>query len=223
MKSVVLLAAVLILAGCTNGDTINNQRFSGTLELTEHVLGAKVPGRIATLNVKEGDYVKSAQVLGTVDRYEQALKDYNRLNELFKTGGATQQQVEYAKLAVDDQQVVSPIDGIVLVKTVELGETVVAGAGLIVVGDTANPWVRIFVPEGILNQISMGQKAHIYFDGLKNSVDGHVITIASKSEFTPRNVQTTEERVTQAFAVKVALDKPNTSVHPGVAADVTFK
>ena len=68
----------------------------------------------------------------------------------------------------------------------------------------------------------LGQKVTLSFDGLTQTYNGHVRYIATKAEFTPRNVQTAEERVTQAFAVKVAVDDAGLQAHPGVAADVRF-
>ncbi len=200
-----------------------HSKYSGTLELTEHVLGTKVVGRLATQTVKEGDLVKPSQMIATLDRYAQAKKDYERTEELFKLGGVGEQALEYAKLVMEDQQITSPIDGIVLVKSAEVGETLPAGAGVIVVGDLKDQWVKVFLPEGLIGQVVLGQKASITFDGLKQAYEGYVSFIATKSEFTPRNVQTPEERIIQVFAVKVSLDHPDNHIHPGVAADVEFK
>ena len=221
--SVALIALVLFAVGCGSNQPPKKLKFSGTLELTEHALGAKVAGRIATLTVQEGDEVKRGQLLATTDRYEQARKDFDRTQNLVKQGGTTQQSLEYAALALEDQQITSPVDGIVLVKVHEVGETVAAGSPVVVVGDRSQLWVKIFVPEGWINTIQMGQSATLSFDGLKQSFKGHVSFIASQAEFTPRNVQTEEERITQAFAVKVVLDEPPVNLRPGVAADVVIE
>jgi len=198
-------------------------KFSGTLELTEHLLGTKAGGRIATLSVDEGDEVKTGQLLATLDRYEQMRKDYDRVNNLVQQGGMTKQSLEYAALNVDDQRIVSPVDGIVLVKVHEMGETVQPGSAVVVVGDRSKLWVKVFVPEGRINQIQIGQSAVLSFDGIKEKFNGHVSFIASQAEFTPRNVQSQEERITQAFAVKVVLDEVKPFLRPGVAADVEIR
>jgi len=220
----VVVALVLFIAVVYSHKPLPKMlKFSGTLELTEHAIGAKVAGRIATLAVKEGDEVKKDELLGTLDRYAQALRDHERAQRLLKEGGATQQSLEYAVLSLDDQMIASPVDGVILVKIHEVGETVAAGSPVVVVGDRSSLWVKIFVPEGWVNLIQMNQPATVSFDGLQQSFKGHVGFIASKAEFTPRNVQTQEERITQAFAVKVFLDEPNENLRPGVAADVTIK
>ncbi len=213
----------LFLSGCGQNYQSGALKFSGTLELTEHALGAKAAGRIVSLSVEEGNPVKAGQLLATLDRYEQARRDYERSQSLTAQGGATQQSLEYALLALDDQQIVSPVDGEVLVKVHEAGETVAAGSPVVVVGDRSKLWVKIFVPEGRINRIRLGQPATLSFDGLRQSFNGHVSFVAPMAEFTPRNVQTTEERITQAFAVKVVLDDPPANLRPGVAADVVIE
>lgn len=182
--------------------------FSGTVEITEHTLGPKVSGRLASLSVDEGSPVKKGDVLALMDRYEQTKKDYIRALTLLKTGGVNQQSVEYSQLAMEDQMIIAPVSGMVLVKVHDVGEMVASGSAVIVVGDGARYWVRIFVPEGVINRVRMGQQAKLKFDGLKQSFDGQVSFIATKAEFTPRNVQTAEERITQTFAVKVDIKNP---------------
>lgn len=229
MKNKVIWAGVALLAvgfflipGC--GRNHNSVlKFSGTLELTDHSLGAKVAGRLASLNVDEGSEVKQGELIGTLDRFEQTKKDYDRLAELYKSGGVTKQDLEHAALALDDQTIVSPVNGIVLVKVHEIGEIVSSGSPVVVVGDRKSLWVRIYVPEGLINKVTLNQPAALYFDGVDQSFPGKVIFIAPQAEFTPRNVQTSEERVTQTFAVKVALDNPPVFLRPGVAADVKIE
>jgi HlyD family secretion protein len=218
-----ILSAAVILIGCGLGERAQEFQFSGTLELTEHSIGARVAGRIASLTVNEGSEVKKGQLLATLDRYEQAQKDFERVKQIFEQGGANQQDVEHAQLAWDDQAVFSPVDGVVLVKAHEAGEVVSAGSAVVVVGDRSSIWVRIYVPEGIINKVKMDQPAELSFDGLKKKFNGHVSFIASQAEFTPRNVQTQEERITQTFAVKITLDNPEPFLRPGVSCDVKIK
>ena len=215
-----LIILVPLVWGCSKFQNSRDLKFSGTLELTEHSLGAKVAGRISSLSVDEGSIVNKGEMIATLDRYEQAKRDYERTQEIFKQGGTTQQNLENSALTLEDQQVVSPVDGVVLVKVHEVGETLSAGSFVVVVGDRSSLWVRIYVPEGIINTIRMNQSATLRFDGLEQSFKGRVTFIASEAEFTPRNVQTREERVTQTFAVKITIDNPPDFLRPGVAAEV---
>ena len=216
-----LLIAILI-CGCAGKKDFKHMTFSGTMELTEHVLGFKVAGRLVNLFVDEGDFVKKGQLLATLDRFEQNKKDYDRVGVLFKNGGANQQSLEYARLTMEDQQLISPIDGVVLIKDVETGEIIPAGGGVVVIGDPHDQWVKIYVSEDMVHQLSINQQASVAVDGSKQAYKGHVTFIADKAEFTPRNVQTPEERVTQTIAVKITVDDPDENLHAGVSADVKF-
>ena len=221
-RRILLIGILIASAGCGLWNGSAKEKFSGTLELNEHVLGAKAAGRVMSLNVDEGSQVKKGDLLATLDRYAQTKKDYERAVELFKQGGSNHQAVEYAQLAMEDQSIISPVDGVVLVKVHDAGEVVGAGSAVLVVGDRSRYWVRIFIPEGIINRVRMGQPAKVKFDGLDRSFEGHVSFISSKAEFTPRNVQTAEERITQMFAVKVDINNPPEFLRPGVACDVTL-
>ena len=216
-----MLILSLGVAGC-HWPGASRYQGAGTLELTEHGVGARVAGRLTTLTVDEGQAVQAGQLLGTLERHAQAQRDHERLAALLAQGGATQQAVEQAALEVEDQTIVSPVDGVVLVKVHEVGEVVSAAAPVVVIGDRAHLWVRLFVPEGVISRVRQDQPAAIRFDGIQRSFQGHVSFIAPKAEFTPRNVQTSEERVTQVFAIKVTLDETEPWLRPGVAAEVTL-
>lgn len=220
-KPILILALVLFIAyGVFQFWQGKHLRLTGTLEMTEHSLGARVPSRLEKLFVDEGDAVKQGELVATLDRYDQAKRDFDRVEGIYKAGGATQQEYEEAKLTLEDQQIVSPVDGVVLLKVREAGEVLTAGSVVVVVGDDKELWVRVYVPEGLVNRVKVGQTASLKFDGVKKEFKGHVSYVAPQAEFTPRNVQTPEERVTQTFAVKVILDEKDPSLRAGVAADV---
>ncbi len=208
------------LPACKNNKPENELNLSGTLEMTEHEVGMPVPGRLAQLLVDEGDEVKKGQLLGSLDRFDQNQRDYERQASLLARGGGNQQAVEQAELAMKDQRVLAPVDGVVLTKVHETGEVVSSNSPILVLGDRSKLWVRIYVPEGYVNRVTMGQEATVRFDGLNRDFKGHITFIAPTAEFTPRNVQTPEERVTQTFALKVSLDSLEPYLRPGVAADV---
>jgi multidrug resistance efflux pump len=214
------IGAMIIFSGC--GYNGRAHVYSGTLELTEHSVGARVSGRLVTLRVDEGDTVKKSQLLGTLDRADQTERDYRRAQGLFEHGGTTRQNLEQAELAWEDQRIVSPVDGVVLVKAREPGEIVSSGGTVVDIGDTGEFWVRIYIPEGDINRVRMNQSASIHFDGITRAFKGHVFFISPTAEFTPRNVQTPDERATQTFAVKVMLDEHDPNLRPGVSADVSL-
>jgi len=213
------LMSLGLFAGCRRSGS-EALELSGTLEMTEHNLGARTAGRVTKLTVQEGDEVKKGQLIALLDRYDQTERDYRRADELFHQGGATKQTLENAELALIDQQIVSPLDGVVLTDVREEGEIVPSGGTVVVIGDRSDLWVRVYVREGDINRVQIGQPAAVHLDGVKKPLDGHVSFVAPQAEFTPRNVQTPEERVLQMFAVKVKLGGTQAGVRPGVSADV---
>ncbi len=223
MKKKLVLIGIVIFIIVSSGIDLWKQKhlnLSGTLELTEHSLGARVAGRLSKLLVDEGQPVKKGQLLATLDRYDQAKRDYDRALQLFNQGGATKQSLEQAELTLGDQEILSPADGVVLLKVREEGEILSAGATVVDIGDRSKLWIKIYVPEGLINRVRMDQPAMVTVDGIKKAFKAHVSFIAAQAEFTPRNVQTSEERITQTFAVKVTLDETADYLRPGVAADV---
>ncbi|MBI4211014.1 MAG: HlyD family efflux transporter periplasmic adaptor subunit [Deltaproteobacteria bacterium] len=220
INNVLKAVVVFFIVACSGGE--KNLKLSGTLEYTEHAVGARVAGRVDNILIEEGHDVKKGQQLATLDRYAQAKRDHERLVKLFKQGGATEQAVEQAKLSVDDQEVVAPVDGVVLVKLHEAGEIVPAGGPIAVVGDDRKPWVRVYVSEDRVSRVHLQQEVTLRFDGTTHDVKGRITYISPKAEFTPRNVQTSEERVNQTFAVKIAVDDPERTLKPGVSADVVL-
>jgi HlyD family secretion protein len=120
-----------------------------------------------------------------------------------------------------DTVLFAPISGVILRKNVELGETLSAGTPAFTIGDLENPWVKVYVKENRLGQVKLGQKADVKVDSFKDKTyDGTVTFISSEAEFTPKNVQTEEERVKLVFGVKVKVKNENGELKPGMPADV---
>jgi HlyD family secretion protein len=118
----------------------------------------------------------------------------------------------------------SPGTGVVLRKHVEPGEMIAAGTPAVTIADLTNIWVKIYIPEPQLGRIKLGQTAEITTDSYRGKVyRGKVTFINSEAEFTPKNVQTQEERVKLVFAVKIAVDNPNQELKPGMPADARIK
>jgi len=120
-----------------------------------------------------------------------------------------------------DTTLYAPISGVVLRKNVELGEILSAGTPVFTIGDLENPWVKVYVKEDKLGQVKLGHKADVRVDSFKNKTyEGTVTFISSEAEFTPKNVQTEEERVKLVFGVKVKVKNENGELKPGMPADV---
>ena len=120
-----------------------------------------------------------------------------------------------------DTVIYAPGAGVILRKDVELGETVGTGTPIFTIGDLSSPWIKVYVPEAKLGLVKLGQKAQVSADTYPGKVyDGWVSYISSEAEFTPKNVQTQEERVKLVYAVKVRVQNPNHELKSSMPADV---
>jgi|UniRef100_A0A7C4AT34 HlyD family secretion protein len=114
----------------------------------------------------------------------------------------------------------SPITGVVLVKAGEVGEVVLPGATVLTVAAIDEVWLRGYVSERDLGKVKLGQKAHITTDAFPNKIyEGSVTYISSRAEFTPKNVQTKEERVKQVYRVKITIPNPHQELKIGMPAE----
>ncbi len=118
----------------------------------------------------------------------------------------------------------SPFPGVVSVRHREPGETAAPGAAVVTVTNRDDRWVRIYIPEDRIGALATGLPATIRADTYPaKTYTGEVVYIATEAEFTPKNVQTTEERVKLVYAVKVRVTSdPTYELKPGLAADVTL-
>jgi HlyD family secretion protein len=124
-------------------------------------------------------------------------------------------QAQLAKLTLT-----APRAGLISQKLVNVGELAGPGAALFQLSDLDTVDLKIFIPETQIGQVQLGQKARVMVDAFPGQVfEGRVNFIAGQAEFTPRNVQSPEERVNLVFAVKIRLDNPAHRLKPGMPAD----
>jgi HlyD family secretion protein len=141
---------------------------------------------------------------------------------------ATEFTVEQARAALrgaeerlKNTEISTPIQGIVLRKNAEVGEIIGAGTPVYTIGDLEHPWIRVYIKEDKLGLVKLGQKAQVSIDSYPDKVyEGSVTYISSEAEFTPKTVQTKEERVKLVFGVKVSVRNPHGDLKPGMPADV---
>lgn len=129
--------------------------------------------------------------------------------------------VEAARVAREDLQARSPVEGVITRTHAEAGETVGAGRPVLTVTDVSRPWVRVYIPENQIAKVRVGAVAKVKVDTFpEREFDGRVSYVSSQAEFTPKNVQTQEERVKLVFAVNVTLENRDGTLKPGMPADV---
>jgi len=130
---------------------------------------------------------------------------------------ATNLQLSHAKLF-------SPVGGVVLVKAREAGEVVSPGMTVVVLGDLQKVWLKAYINETDLGRVKLGQPVEITTDSFQEKIyRGRVFYISSRAEFTPKNLQTKEDRVKLVYRIKVAIENLNQELKPGMIADGRIK
>jgi HlyD family secretion protein len=129
-------------------------------------------------------------------------------------------QADLLKKKVHDCTVVAPSNAVVTLRGVEPGEFVTAGMTVIRLTALERVKLMIYVNETDLPRILLGQKAMVKTDGGAREVEGRVVYISPTAEFTPKNVQTKEERTKLVFGVKIEAENPDQGLKPGLPADV---
>jgi len=124
-----------------------------------------------------------------------------------------------AERNVSECTVTSPLDGIVTTRITEAGEIVGVGSPIVAVTDLGDAWLSIYVAENRLAGIAVGDSAWVTVDGDSDVYPGVVSFISPQAEFTPRDVQTPDERTKLVYRLKISLPNPNGTFKPGMPAD----
>lgn len=186
---------------------------SGTIEAEEVSIASEVAGRVVQLPAGEGDRVRAGDVLVQLDDSLPRLQ--------LRMAPLTDRQP--LELQLEKMTVRSPLDGTVGRRSIHLGEVVSPGATLMVVTQLDRAELTLYVPEGQIGRVKVGQKVEVKVDSFPGeSFPGEVTFINSKTEFTPRNVQTQRDRMNLVFAVKVKIPNPDLRLKPGMPADATI-
>ncbi|KAA0258087.1 HlyD family efflux transporter periplasmic adaptor subunit [Deferribacter autotrophicus] len=126
------------------------------------------------------------------------------------------------QIKINDTYVRAPIDGVIMSKNINFGEIAVAYQPVYSLYDPKKIYFKGFFPEKYLSRIKLGDKVKVYVDGLEKGFDAKISYVSDRAEFTPKEVQTKEERVKQVFAIKAYFNKPDKYLKPGMPADMIF-
>jgi HlyD family secretion protein len=137
-------------------------------------------------------------------------------------------QAETALQLIDVQiaqlTLTAPMNGLVSNRTAQVGETALAGEPLLTLADIDEVKLVLYIPENRIGEVRIGQEAAVSVDSFPDrEFTGYVVDIANQAEFTPRNVQTQEERVNLVFAVKIRIPNPEHLLKPGMPADAILR
>ena len=139
-----------------------------------------------------------------------------------------QLQLAEANLAIVDAKLLkytlaAPIGGVVTTRSITVGETAQAGVPLLTIANLDTLRLVVYIPETQIGQVMLGAPVEIAVDAYSGrTFEGKVVLIGREAEFTPRNVQTEEERVNLVFAVEIQIDNPDGLLRPGMPADVNI-
>jgi HlyD family secretion protein len=125
--------------------------------------------------------------------------------------------IEQLEQQLKDAVILSPLAGVVTEKLSDRGELAARGTGIVVVTDLPNAWLNAYVSEPDLARLRLGQEAEVVTDD-GQSRKGRVSFVASQAEFTPKNVQTRQERVRLVYRIKVAVENADGLFKPGMPA-----
>ena len=199
---------------------------------------------VARLNtdelMKEMDNAAASLKAAQFD-YELAKVDYKRSENLFKEGAVSMQKRDQDKTKYDASaakveqlkaslaltetrlgfaELASPLNGFILVKSSLAGEVVKSGTPVFTAVDLNNIWVTAYINEKDLGRVKLNQEAEVTTDTfVGKKYKGQVSFISSQAEFTPKFIQTQEERVKLVYRIKVRVDNSSLELKPGMPAD----
>ncbi len=168
--------------------------------------------------------MKRAQAIAeaAMQRYNEAVEGSRKediaiaranLNEANANLGLSRVNLDYTILH-------APGAGVITVRQAELGEVVSPGSPVVTLADLDHIWLRAYIAETDLGRIHWGQAASVATDTYPGKqYRGRISFISSEAEFTPKSVQTNEERVTLVYRIKIDIDNPNHELKPGMPAD----
>lgn len=209
--------------------------------------------RIRVREARAAVVALEAEAEAAVRHAEQAGRDATRFTELYREGTASVREAEQAELAarvatdrqaaaraqlgkaraalaeaesvLADLTITAPAAGTITTRMADLGEVVSAGAVLFTLIDLERLYLKVYVPEVLIGKIRLGLPARIHTDAFPDTpFEAELRYIASQAEFTPKEVQTPDERVKLVYAVKLYLrDNPGQRLTPGLPADAVIR
>jgi len=237
-KKIILIVVLLIIVAAVYFLLIHKKEsiYVGTVEVTKVDITPRLSSVIAKLNVDEGAQVKKDDPLFTLTCEDVKLKkdtlekDFARGKKLFSSGTITQEAFDHIKAEYDDVSikldwcsVKSPLDGTVLDKYREDGELVSPSTKVVTIGDLNTVYAYVYVEHEMMSKLKLNQNVKGLLPEQKMKVVNGVIThINDEAEFTPKNVQTREERTRLVYGIKVTFENKDRVLKPGMPVEVEF-
>lgn len=133
---------------------------------------------------------------------------------------ASESTLELAKTRLGFADLKAPIDSFVITKSAEDGEVVQAGTPVFTIIDLTDVWLTAYINETDLGKVKINQPAYVKIDSFpEKKYEGRISFISEKAEFTPKQIQTQEERVKLVYRIKIDLKNTELELKPGMPAD----
>lgn len=145
--------------------------------------------------------------------------------ELAEAGAySAEQNLKQAQLVEGYTTLAAPYDGVLLVRQAEVGEVVAPGTPIFTLADLGHVWLRAYLNETYLGRVRLGQAVAVTTDSYPNKkYAGRISFISPSAEFTPKSVETHEERVTLVYRIRIDVDNPTHELLPGMPADAAIE
>ncbi len=238
-KKFLILIPLIIIANVIYFNFIKKHDFlyAGTIEATKIDISSRISSVISVFNAKEGYKVKQGDNLVQMacedikQNFSLAKSDLDRGLRLYKIGSLSQENFDHlsskkddASLKLDWCTIKAIKDSTVLNTYREEGEYVTPGTKLLTLVNLSEVWTIIYVPQTLLAKISRGMKVTGFLPEFKmQPFEGRITYISDAAEFTPKNVQTREERTRLVFGVKVTFLNPDEILKPGMSLEVKLE
>ena len=202
------IAALLLAGACKSEQTFDA---SGAFEAEETVISSQAQGVILRLDVEEGDVLDSGAEVGCVDTTDLSL---------------TREQL-LARIEALTARKPETVRGTVLTKYARANEVTAPGQPLYRIADLSHMTLRVYISGQQLPEVRIGKRVSVYTDaggkgGDMHRAEGTVTWISDRAEFTPKTIQTRDERADLVYAVKVRVPNPDGRYKMGMYGEITF-
>ncbi|MGQ9706579.1 MAG: HlyD family secretion protein [bacterium] len=171
--------------------------------------------------LRRDDMVSPSALDNAVVQYETLNSQYQSLLSQIEAQKSTKKITE---VQLEEETILSPIDGIVDSLNIDNGELALVGRSLVSILNSKSRYIRVYLSEEELPEIKVGDEVDIHIDAFKDKTfRGKISYISGKAEFTPTNVQTKRERVNLVYMVKIEILEGLDLMHIGIPADVVFR
>ncbi|MGZ3770424.1 MAG: efflux RND transporter periplasmic adaptor subunit [Bdellovibrio sp.] len=236
-KKIISLAIIVVLLisayAVKNIFFKNTFSYAGTVEVTKVDIPARISSVISEIPVEEGQTVAKNQPLVRLScedikiAYSLAKSNYERSKKLYHGGSISQENFDLVKNKKEEAElknqwcdIFSPLKGTILTRYYEPGEMVAPGSKLLTIANLEDLYAYFYLPHDEISKLKIKEKVRAVIPELDNKeFDGYISYINPEAEFTPKNVQTRDERTRLVYAVKVAFSNPDGILKPGMTLE----